>query len=125
MSNRQNELGKQKYFANRGISRNKSRLPNLRIKVEIRKELHDMNNEDLIERSKDYKFKEEGYISVLWTKDLDYKGQEPMWNLDTRINVLKLKDILGQKQWSKFCQGKRFFIIQRRIDGKNVSLNNC
>jgi len=37
MSNFQNELGKEKYFANRGIARNKTRLPNLRIKVEIRK----------------------------------------------------------------------------------------
>lgn len=122
MSNCQNELGQQKYFANRGVARNKSRLPNLRIKVEIRKELSDMSDEDLIERYRDYKFKDEGYINVLWTKSLDYKGQEPVWNLGTSVNVLKLKEILGTKRWSKFCQGKREFIIQRRVDGRNVKI---
>jgi len=26
----------------------------------------------------------------------------------------------GDKQWGKFCNGKREFIVQRRVDGKNV-----
>ena len=113
------DLWKQKYFANRGVKRNKTRLPNLRIKVDIFKELKNSDDE-LLERFKPFKFKELGYISVCWTKELDRKGEEPIWNLDSSVTVERLKEVLGEKQWSKFCQGKRFFIIQRRVNGKNI-----
>lgn len=116
MSNRKNELGQQKVFANRGVPRNKSRLPNLRIKVELSNASHDN------EKYADYKFKDVGYIIVFWTKSLDYNGIKPDWNMDISINVPKLKQILGEKQWSKFCQGKREFIIQRRVNGRNISV---
>ena len=32
----------------------------------------------------------------------------------------EVKGIIGEKQWSKFCQGKREFIVQRRFNNKNI-----
>ena len=103
--------------ANRGVPRNKKRLNSIRIKVEL-KSLEN-RNPLFIKENEPYKFKEEGYIIVLFTKSLEDYHKEN-WHCDYSITVKKLKEYLGEKQWSKFCQGKREFIIQRRVDGKNI-----
>jgi len=115
MDKRQNELGKQKYFANKGVARNKSPLPNIRYKIEVKKELN--TNVDV-----EYKFKDIGYLFLFWTNKPDRNGKTE-WYLHGLIKPNDLREKLGEKQWSKFCQGKREFIIQRRIDGTNISIN--
>ena len=122
--NKINELGKEKYFANRGVARNKTPLPNIRYRVFIQEELNNFNNlpiEELNEKYKDYKFKDLGYLFLDWTNKPDVNGQT-IWFLHGLIKPSELKEKLGEKQYSKFCQGKREFIIQRRIDGKNISI---
>lgn len=108
-----------KYFANRGVERNKTPLQNIIIKVEVKFMRKDLSEEDLLKYEK-YKFKELGYIQ--WSSGLerDYnKHQLIGWH--GFITPEDLKNKLGKTQWSKFCQGKREFIIQRRVDGKNIS----
>ena len=112
MGNRQNQLGKEKYFANRGVNRTKSPIANIRYKIEIISELKNKTNEKDYEK---YKFKDLGYLTLLWNK-----SKSEIWSWHGFITVEELKDKIGTKQYSKFCQGKREFIIQRRIDGKNT-----
>lgn len=67
------------------------------------------------ERYKEYKFKELGYMLLLH-KLID----EKQYKYHGFITVDELKDRIGQKQYNKFCQGKREFIIQKRINNKNI-----
>jgi hypothetical protein len=113
MSKKQNELGKQKYFANKDVMRHKSPIANIQYKVEIIETLKD--DVDL-EKYEKYKFKDLGYLVLLWNK-----GKHNVWRAHGFITIDELKERIGEKQYSKFCQGKREFIIQRRINGKNTT----
>ena len=115
MGKRQNQLGKEKYFANKGVMRHKSPIANIRYKVEI---IEKLNDETDLEKYEKYKFKDLGYLTLLWNKN-----KSDIWSLHGFITVDELKEKIGQKQYSKFCQGKREFIIQRRINGKNTTNN--
>lgn len=55
---------------------------------------------------KQYKFKDLGYLTLLWSHK---KSCSNNWHGFITPDDLKAK--LGLKQWSKFCQGKREFII--------------
>ena len=116
-----NELGKSKYFANRGVERHKHPIANIIYKVEISQ----LKDDTDITQFEKYKFKDLGYLTLLWTKHKADKNGEFQWNWHGFITVDELKERIGEKQYCKFCQGKREFIIQRRINGTNVSFNNC
>jgi hypothetical protein len=78
-----------------------------------------MTEEDW-KRHEKHKFKDEGYLILeSW---LEEKNPIKCWN--GFITPAELKEKLGEKQWAKFCQGKREFIIQRRVDGRNVKKKN-
>ena len=100
-----------RYFANKAVERNKKPLKNIIYKFEF-------STNDLGEEYENYKFKELGYIVLYWK----YQG-DPSFCFDGVILPSQTKTLLGEKQWSKFCQGKREFTIQRRIDKKNVPKN--
>ena len=112
MGKRQNQLGKEKYFANIGVNRTKSPIANIRYKIEVVSKLKDGAN---LEDYEKYKFKDLGYLVLSWNK-----SKSDTWFWHGFISVDKLKEKIGIKQYSKLCQGKREFIIQRRIDGKNT-----
>ncbi len=116
-----NELGKSKYFANRGVERHKHPIANIIYKVEISQ----LKDDTDITQFEKYKFKDLGYLTLLWTKHKADKNDQFQWNWHGFITVDELKERIGEKQYCKFCQGKREFIIQRRINGTNVSFNNC
>jgi len=113
MGKKQNQLGKEKYFANKGIMRHKSPISNIKYKVDIIEILKgDINLKDF----EKYKFKDLGYLVLSQNK-----GKDDIWVNRGFVTIEQLKDIIGNKQYSKFCQGKREFIIQRRINGKNIN----
>lgn len=111
---KQNDLGKDKYFANKGIQRNKKPIANLIYKVELVRLKESVNAADF----EAFKFKDLGYISLLWTKRKADKSGNFQWNFHGFITPIQLKERIGVKQWAKFCEGKREFIIQRRINKK-------
>jgi hypothetical protein len=115
--NKIDELGKSKYFANRGVERHKHPISNIIYKVEITQLKADAD----ITQFEKYRFKELGYLTLLWNKA--DRNCEFRWNWHGFITVDELKERIGEKQYCKFCQGKREFIIQRRINGTNVSNN--
>lgn len=105
----------EKYYANRGVERNKKPLQNIIYKIEI-------STSDSIsdkEGYNKYKFKELGYLHLSWQYEKTYNRDKYM-NWHGFITPEDLKEKLGNTQWSKFCQGKRIFIIQRRVDGNNI-----
>lgn len=63
-----------------------------------------------------YKFKELGYLVLYWWEE----EKDPIRNWHGFTTPDFLKELLGAKQYSKFCQGKRTFIVQRRINGNNL-----
>ncbi|MEK6828511.1 MAG: hypothetical protein AABY15_00060 [Nanoarchaeota archaeon] len=109
-----------KVHANRGVERNKKPLQNIVYKIEVSKNPDNLSEEEKKNYEK-YRFKEEGYLVLLWKlqKEFNKDGGRSM-NWHGFITPDDLKERLGQKQWAKFCSGKREFIIQRRADGKNV-----
>lgn len=56
-----------------------------------------------------YKFKELGYLTLYKNTDLTRN-----WQFDGFITVDKLKELIGN-QYSKFCQGKRDFVVQKQL----------
>lgn len=70
----------------------------------------------MFEGYKQYHFKDLGIIVLNWK----YQG-DSTWCFHGYVTPEELRNRIGEKQWAKFCQGKREFIIQRRIDGKNIS----
>lgn len=116
--NRINELGQSKYFANRGVERNKHPIANIVYKIEI-SQLQNVVDKTGYEK---YKFKDLGYLYLYWTKNKATKG-EFNWYGHGFITIEELKSRIGEKQYCKFCQGKREFIIQRRINGRNIAKN--
>lgn len=103
----------EKYFANKGVPRHKKPLNNIVYEIE----LSQLKNIDDKTKYEQYKFKDEGYLVLFWW----YEEKNPIKNWHGFITVDELKEKIGKAQYSKFCQGKRTFIIQRRIDGKNIS----
>jgi hypothetical protein len=104
-----------KFHANRGVERNKKPLKNIVYEIKVKPSIPYKSLEELIEYEK-YKFKEEGYLILYWWYDV----KDSPNNFHGFITPNELKSRLGDKQWAKFCQGKRLFVIQRRIDGKNI-----
>jgi hypothetical protein len=98
-----------KYFTNRGVERNKKRLRNIVYSIEI------VNPERVNIQRDEFLFKDVGYLSLTW----GYEGT-PIVNWHGLISPDELRDNIGQVQWAKFCQGKRTFVIQRRINGRNI-----
>ncbi len=78
---------------------------NIYYKIEILPKLIDESNSDDYEK---YKFKDLGYLNLYYNKT-----NSKRWSWHGFITVEELKQIIGQKQYSKFCQGKREFIIQK------------
>ena len=109
-------MDKGKIYANKGVARNKKPLQNIVIVVELNALKENVKDKASFDK---YKFKDLGYITC-------FSGLEKDYNRDIGISWLgfltpdELKLRLGDKQWTKFCNGKRKFIIQRRVDGKNV-----
>ena len=101
-----------KKFANKGIARNKKPLKNLIFEIEISKLKESVD----ITKYEKYKFKELGYITLTWY----YESINPIKNWSGFVTPEHLKELFGIVQYAKFCQGKREFVIQRRVDGKNI-----
>lgn len=100
-----------KNHANRGVKRNKKPLQNIVFTVEVKP----LKNPDDADKYAEYKFKDLGYLVLYWKYQ-----RENVTYYHGFVTPEHLKDRLGEKQWSKFCQGKREFIIQRRVDSGNV-----
>lgn len=109
-----------KYYANKGVERNKTPLKNIIYDVVIKSPNDFVEGTDMSNYEK-YLFKDKGYLSLYY--HYDEKKYKPLKYWHGFITPEDLQTLLGVKQWSKFCQGKRNFIIQRRIDGKNISKN--
>ncbi len=110
-----------KYFANRGVERNKKPLQNKVYFIEL-SQLKGVKPEELESKKEEYakyKFKELGYLVLNWQYE-KLLNKHKSWNWHGFITPEDLKERLGDKQWAKFCQGKREFVIQRRVDGKNI-----
>lgn len=103
---------KSTYYANRGVKRNQRPLKNIVYIVELSQLKPDSN---LVDFEK-YKYKEEGYLTLTWY----YESKDPMYNWYGFITPDDLKNLLGTEQWRKFGMGKRQFIKQRRVNGKNI-----
>ncbi len=102
------------YYANKGVPRNKRPLKNLRYLIQISQLRADIDKTGW----EQYKFKDLGYLVLSWGYE---NGIGLFWH--GPITPDKVKELIGVKQWAKFCgEGKRDFIIQRRIDGKNIPL---
>lgn len=106
-----------KEHANRGVERNKKPLQNIVYLVEFSR----IKPEAVTPDYDKYKFKELGYLTLSWQMEKQYNKEPNCMNWHGLITPEELKERLGDKQWGKFCQGKRLFIMQRRIDGKNIS----
>jgi hypothetical protein len=100
-------------YANKGVPRNKRPLSNMCYSVEICALREDAD----LEKYEKYKFKDLGYLRLTWWYETSFR---PLKFSHGFIEPDKMKTLIGEKQWGKFCQGKREFIIQRRVDGKNV-----
>lgn len=61
------------------------------------------------EEHEQHKFKDLGYLTLSWGYERDLKIQPFNWHGFITPEQLKLR--LGEKQWAKFCNGKREFII--------------
>lgn len=114
MSNIQKERGQSKYYANKGVKRNKKPLRNIVYRVTVKDTKTLSSEADLTEYTQ-YIFKDEGILILEWNYEGD--GMNYWYGL---ITPDKLKELIGNNQWGKFCQGKRVFINQRRVDGKNI-----
>ena len=106
---------KETFYANRGVARNKKPLRNELYKFEL-SDLRDRLSEERIKEMQCYKFKDDSYIVMFWKM----QGDED-WSRHGFVSTEEVKRYIGNSQWGKFCQGKREFIVQRRIDNKNIS----
>ena len=106
-----------KRFANAGVERNKKPLRNIVYHIKISKLKSNVDKAQY----EQYKFKDQGHLVLYW----NYEGINQPKNFHGFITPDELKSLIGEKQYGKFCQGKREFIIQRRIDGKNIPKNKA
>lgn len=103
---------KSTYYANRGVKRNKRPLKNIVYVVEV-SQLKPGADLEYFEK---FKYKEEGYLVLNWY----YESKDPMINFHGFITPDDLKKLIGDEQWRKFGLGKRKFVVQRRVNGKNI-----
>lgn len=89
---------KNHWKANAGVPRNKKPLENLVYKFEIKQIDFDDGQK---ERYKDCLFKDLGYL-VYYCK----LERSKRFGQVGAITVDKLKELLGEKQYAKFCEGK-------------------
>lgn len=109
---------KETFYKNRGVERNKKPLKNNLYKFEVGP-LKEGVDEQLVKDLEPCKFKDQDYIVMLWSmQGWNY------WNWHGFVTPDEVKKYIGEKQWGKFCQGKREFIVQRRFDGKNLPKQN-
>lgn len=101
-----------KIYANRGVKRNKKPLKNIVYLVDICQ----LNPDVDVKYFEKYKYKDEGYLALSWY----YESKDPMINWSGLITPDDLKNLLGDEQWRKLSIGKRKFILQRRINRKNI-----
>jgi hypothetical protein len=97
-----------KFYANKGVKRNKKPLQNIVYKVKL-------VDKNLFDNYQDCIFKESYLIELKWKYE-----RESLFNFHGIIHPNLLKEKLTQKQWNKFCQGETTFIIQRRINKNNI-----
>lgn len=107
--------------ANKGVNRNKKPLPNILLFFEI----FVPKDEWLTEFSEKYNseeflFKDIGYIKLSTRSQKSSSLRNYYHGL---VSIVAVKSLLSVNQWSKFCQGERFFIVQRRFDGKKLEIN--
>ncbi len=104
-----------KQYANKGVERNKKPLENIVYKITV-------SNKSAynFEKFQPYNFKELGYLILFWQYEKQYNEEPTVMNWHGLIAPDELKKRLSKKQWDNFCQGERIFIIQRRIDWKNI-----
>lgn len=100
------------YYANRGVKRNKRPLKNIVYVIEVSQLKPDAD----LNYFEKFKYKDEGYLVLNW----HYETKDPIYYFHGFVTPDDLKERLGDKQWKKFGEGKRTFIIQRRINGKNI-----
>ncbi len=108
-----------KIHANKGVERNKKPLQNIVYNIEVSQKLKDSVTPEELEKYDKYKFKEEGYLVLRWGYQKGINRGDSM-NWHGFITPDDLKEKIGANQWGKFCQGKREFVVQRRMDGKNT-----
>lgn len=111
-------MGMTKQYANLGVERNKKPLKNIIIKVRISQLA---SRADIIDAEKEKAYEKFRYGDGYLTWGSGTNGGCMGWH--GFITPDELKSKLGTKQWSKFCQGKMEFVIQRRVDGRNVKIN--
>lgn len=86
--------------ANRGVARNKRPLQNIVYKIETNKA---------------------GAFVLLWTYERDHNRKNGgFWYFHGTVTEEEIRLRLTPRQWSKFRQGERTFIRQRRVDGRNI-----
>jgi hypothetical protein len=96
-----------KIAANRGVPRNKKPLQNIILWIEDAKSLPDGTKQ----------------FALLWAYERDYnQGRSKNFSCVKTLPLMEayLKDKLTPGQWAKFRNGARQFVIQRRINGRNV-----
>lgn len=96
------------WAANYGVRRNKKPLKNICLKVDLVSP-HLFPNP--LPREERYK----GLVPILYVKA---QGRE-IWGHMGVTPISTFKDMISEKQWRKFTQGDREFIIQRRENKRN------
>jgi hypothetical protein len=91
-------MGQPNYFANRGVARNKRPLQNILLKFE----------------------EKAGKFCMLWAYEREHH-RNGGWNFHGVVTEEQIKARLSPRQWSKFRQGEREFVRQRRVDGHNIA----
>ncbi len=105
-------MSRNKYFANKNIPRNKKPLKNIEYWIEVKK----VNRSKDAPISEQYITENDTFLTLRWR----YQG-ERNWCFDGLVTKEKIKGLLTNKQYSDFCQNKRFrFIKQRRFDKSNI-----
>jgi hypothetical protein len=101
-------MGKSKYFANVGVERNKRPLQNIVYFITDR----DCHGNQV--------------YCLYWAYERDLNssggtdGRGGGMNFHGGVTEEQIRARLTPKQWSKFRQGERNFVKQRRVDGRNV-----
>lgn len=110
-----------KYYANRGVARNKKPLQNILYRVTIISKLRDGISQDLID---DYTVKygiAGKWLDITWGYE-----KTPLYFKDYTITTDILKSRVSIKAWSKFINKinagatEYTFVIQRRVNNKNI-----
>lgn len=88
-----------KVVANRGVARNKKPLQNVLYRFDDGKEA-------------------ETWV-LYWAYERDF-NRGASWCFHGLVREDEVRKRLTPNQWSKFRQGERSFVRQRRVDGRNV-----